>query len=54
MDKILLNTAFNIAKNSKYCGYQRTLASMVYNVLDKNSSNMSKGTGINSDLFSEH
>ena len=29
-DKILLNEAFNIAKNPKYHGYQRGLASMVY------------------------
>ena len=29
---------FNIAKNPKYDGYQRHLASMVYNYLDKKSS----------------
>ena len=34
-DKILRNKAFNIAKNPKYDGYQRGLASMVYNFLDK-------------------
>ena len=28
-DKILLDKAFNIAKNPKYQGYQRGLASMV-------------------------
>ena len=30
-DKILRDKAFNIAKNPKYDGYQRGLASMVYN-----------------------
>ena len=29
-DKLLCNEAFNIAKNLKYDGYQRELASMVY------------------------
>ena len=36
-DKILRNKAFNIAKNPKYDGYQRGLASMVYNFSDKKS-----------------
>ena len=35
-DKILRNRAFNIAKNQKYDGYQRGLASMVYKFLIKN------------------
>ena len=30
-DKILCDEAFNIAENPKYDGYQRGLASMVYN-----------------------
>ena len=34
-DKILRNKAFHIAKNPKYYGYQRGLASMVYNFFDK-------------------
>ena len=34
-DKILRDKAFNIAKNPKYDGYQRGLASMVYNFFDK-------------------
>ena len=34
-DKILHNKSFNIAKNPKYDGYQRGLASMVYNFFDK-------------------
>ena len=29
-DKVLRNKAFNIARNLKYDGYQRALASMVY------------------------
>ena len=34
-DKILRDKAFNIAKNLKYDGYQRGLASMIYNFFDK-------------------
>ena len=34
-DKILRNKAFNIAKDQKYEGYQRGLASMVYKFFDK-------------------
>ena len=34
-DKILRDKAFNIAKNPKYDGYQRGLASMVYKLFDK-------------------
>ena len=33
-DKILRDKAFNIAKNPKYDGYQRGLASMVYKYFD--------------------
>ena len=36
-DNILRDKAFNIAKNPKYNGYQRGLASMVYNCFDKKS-----------------
>ena len=36
-DKILRDKAFNIAKNSKYDGYQRGLASMIYKFFDKKS-----------------
>ena len=36
-DKILKNRAFNIAKDPKYDGYQRGLASMVYKFFDKES-----------------
>ena len=31
VDKVLRDKAFNISKDSKYDGYQRGLASMVYN-----------------------
>ena len=41
-DKVLRDKAFNITKNPKYDGYQRGLASMVYNFFDKKS----KGSGI--------
>ena len=36
-DNILRDKAFNIAKNPKYVGYQRGLASMVYKFFDKKS-----------------
>ena len=48
-DKILRNRASNIAKDQKYDGYQRVLASMVYKSFDKKS----KGSGakhVNSKL----
>ena len=41
-DKVLRDKAFNIAKNPKYDGYQRELASMVYKFFDKKT----KGTGV--------
>ena len=42
-DKVLRDKAFNIAKNPKYDGYQRGLASMVYKFFDKKSA----GRGVN-------
>ena len=36
-DKVLRDKAFDIAKNHKYHGYQRGLASMVYKCFDKRS-----------------
>ena len=39
--KVLIDKAYDIASNSKYDGYQRGLASMVYNFFDKKST----GTG---------
>ena len=41
-DKILRDKALNIAKNPKYDGYQRGLASMVYKFFDKKT----KGSGV--------
>ena len=41
-DNILRNRAFNIAKDPRYDGYQRGLASMVYKFVDKKS----KGSGV--------
>ena len=37
-DKVLRDKAFNIAKDPKYNGYQRGLASIVYNFFDKKTS----------------
>ena len=42
-DKVLRDKEFNIAKNPKYDGYQRGLASMVYKSFDKKS----KDSGVN-------
>ena len=44
-DKILRDKAFNVAKNPEYDGYQRGLASMVYNFFGKKSA----GGGIVND-----
>ena len=41
-DKVLRDKAFNIAKNPRYDGYQRGLASMVYKFFDKKT----KGSGV--------
>ena len=38
-DKILRDKAFNIAKNPKYDGHRRGIASMVYKFFDKKTSN---------------
>ena len=48
-DKILRNKAFNIAKNPKYDGYQKGLASMVYEFFDKKTA----GSGVKSVLQNE-
>ena len=42
MHKVLRDEAFNIAKDPKYDGYQRRIASMDYKFFDKKSS----GSGI--------
>ena len=41
-DNVLRDKAFNVAKNPKYDGYQRGLASMVYKFFDKKT----KGSGV--------
>ena len=46
-DKVLLKKVFNIAKDPKYDGYQRGLASMVYKVFD----NKPSGSGIKKKVF---
>ena len=46
-DKVLRDEAFNIAKNPKYDGYQRRLASTVYKFFDKKS----KGSGVNDKII---
>ena len=45
-DNALRDKAFNIAKNPKYDGYQRGLASMVYTFFDKKSA----GSGVNIEV----
>ena len=42
-DKVFRDAAFNIAENRKYDGYQRGVASIVYNFFVKKSS----GSGVN-------
>ena len=48
-DKILRDKAFNIAKNLKYDGYQRALASMAYKFFDKKT----LGSAIKSENMSD-
>ena len=51
--KTLRDKAFNIAKNSKYDGYQRDLASVVYKFFDKKSASLAdkstSGCGIKNE-----
>ena len=51
-DKNLRDKAFNIARNPKYDGYQRGLASMVYNFFDSASltDKSVSGSGVNIPL----
>ena len=53
-DKFLKDKAFNIAKNPKYGGYQRGLASMVYKFFDKKSASLPdksvSGSGVNIEV----
>ena len=54
--KILHDKAFNIVENPKYDGFQKGLASMVYNIFDKKNSatraNKFAGSGIKNDIIS--
>ena len=52
-DKILRDKAFKIASDPKYDGYQRGLASMVYNFFDKKSSGSGIINGSNYQLANE-
>ena len=49
-DKVLRDKAFNIAKNPKYDGYQRGLASMIYKFFDKKS----KDSGVAYNEIKQH
>ena len=51
--KILRDKAFNIAKNPKYDGYQRGLASMVFKLFDKTSTGSSIANEPNYQLENE-
>ena len=44
-DKVLKDTAFKIASDPKYDGYQWGLASMVYRFFDKKSSSLNNYSG---------
>ena len=50
-DKVLTDKAFKIVSNPKYDGYQRGLASVVYDFFDKKSTSLdkSKGSGITNE-----
>ena len=49
-DKLLCDKAFNIAKNAKYDGYQRSLASIFYKFLDKKSPSLADKSAPGSDI----
>ena len=53
-DKVLIDEAFNIAKNPKYDVYQRGIASMVYKLFDKKSDSVTgksaEGSGVNNEI----
>ena len=48
-DKILRDKTFNIAKNRKYEGYQRGLASIIYKLFNKKFT----GSGVNVHAINE-
>ena len=53
-DKVLIDKAFNIAKNPKYDWYQRGFASIVYRFFDEESTSLTdksaKGSGVNNEI----
>ena len=53
-DKILRDKAFNIAKISKYDGYQRGLASMVYKFFNEKSASLSDKSVSGSGIVNNH
>ena len=52
-DKLLRDKAFNIAKNPKYDGYQRGLASMVYTFFDKKSTGSGRPSSSTSQIAND-
>ena len=50
LDKIFKDRAYEIARNCKYDGYQRALASMVYKCFDKKTGS---GVNVNEQLAEE-
>ena len=52
-DKVLRDKVFKIASNPKYDGYERELASMVYNFFDKKSSESGVATEPNYQFANE-
>ena len=52
-DRVLKDTPFEIARNSKYDGYQRGLASTVFKFFDKNSKGISIKSMSNQQLAHE-
>ena len=52
-DKVLRDKAFNIAKNPKYDGYQRGLASMVYKFFDKKTADGGVNMDVNNEKLAE-
>ena len=52
-NKVLRDKAFNIAKNPKYDGYQKGLASMVYKFFDKKSAGSGVNTNVNNEKLAE-
>ena len=50
-DKILLDKAFDIAKNPKYGGYQYGLVSMDYKFFDKKSASLARSKILQSETL---